>query len=168
MRAPTVRLALVIMLLLFYVFINNCERDFSSIQIEHGSSNTTFELSAEKVRAKEVWLNLRVKENSNQICIYRDSLKMFEGKIISHDTIIYDYNLLPKHEYSYIAYQVQNNTVVNSSLRIYVTTTEYEWNFLGLPDTFAVQLKVSEPYLYVCASIYGLWRTTHHSCNAYP
>ena len=159
-RAPTVRLALVIMLLLFYVFINNCERDFSSIQIEHGSSNTTFELSAEKVRAKEVWLNLRVKENSNQICIYRDSLKMFEGKIISHDTIIYDYNLSPKHEYSYIAYQVQNNTVVNSSLRIYVTTTEYEWNFLGLPDTFAVQLKVSEPYLYVCASIYGLWRTT--------
>jgi hypothetical protein len=153
------KLLTIIILLFINLIINNCERDFSSLQLEQ-EILSNLELKVEKVRVKEVWLSLKMKELTNQICVYRDSIRIFEGKINTHDTVIYDYNLLPKHEYSYIAYQIQNDTISDSSLSINVTTKDYEWNFLGLPDTFTVQLKISEPYLYACASIYGLWRTT--------
>jgi hypothetical protein len=146
------------LLVLSQIAFQNCERDFSNIQPIQENNTPEIELTIEKISVKEVWLNLKIKNPGYEIWVYRDTLKIFEGNVYVKDSTIYDYNLLPKHNYSYTAYKIRNNTKVDSSSRVSVTTKAL-WNFIGLADTFAVRLKIAEPYLYVCSGDYGLWRT---------
>ena len=129
------------LLLVSQIVFQNCERDFSNIQPFQESITPDIELTIKEISVKEVWLNLKIKNPGDDIWVYRDTLRIFEGNIYVKDTTIYDYNLLPQHNYSYMAYKILNNTKVDSSSRVYVTTKAL-WNFIGFADTFAVRLKI--------------------------
>lgn len=144
------------------IFLTNCEKDFSSIQtnVPEPRTKPNISLEIEKVRVREIWIRLRTKdvEGTGEFWIYRDSIKVFSGMIKAQDTTFYQCNLLPGHDYTYKAYLMADSTIIDSSSTMPITTKEYQWQFLGLQDTFALHLKIADPYLYVCAGVYGLWR----------
>ena len=91
-------------ILAFQIFFNGCERDFGVIQPVQKSIPGGVELSIKKISVREVWLNLKVRHPGDKIWVYRDTLKIFEGNVNVKDSTLYDFNLLPEHDYSYISY----------------------------------------------------------------
>lgn len=152
-------------ILILTLYFLNCERDFSSVTVQlnlpTNDAQTQISLELNKIKVKEVWLELKITNHVKEVefIVYRDTIPIFTGNIKGIDTILYDYNLLPNHDYSYKAYLFISDTLIDSSNVLSVQTEEYVWRFIGLQDNFALRLKIAEPYLYVCAGVYGLFRT---------
>ncbi len=152
----TIKMSMVCVVCLFLF----CERDFTPLKISFELPDT-ISLELEKVRVKEVWLNLKLMniDSNRNYQLYRDSTLIAEGVLKVSDTTFYDYNLLRDHQYTYKAYLVKSDTTKYDSTATTIRTKDYVWQFIGLQDTFALHLKIVEPYLYVCSGVYGLFRT---------
>jgi hypothetical protein len=142
----------------FALFLTGCKQDHSIIQPDLNYPEICLLLN--EVKVKEVWLDLTVNTilDSSKVAVYRDSVLIFESSEKRIDSTLYDYNLIPNNNYFYQAYLYSKDVLIDSSCVLNIQTKDYEWQSLGFDDKYAVRLKLYDPYLYVCAGIYGLWR----------
>jgi len=138
----------------------NCEKDFSALRVFPVESPWRLKIEVENVGVTDVWLRLSVSNSviTGNYLIKRDSIEIFFGAFNQRDTLIHDLNLLPVHEYSYIAYLVENSLTIDSSETITVTTGNFSWAPLGLDGKLVNQLVLHEDTLYACAGNEGLYR----------
>jgi len=82
----------------------------------------------------EVWLKLEMDngDDGKEFSVKRDGETIFRGRLAGDDTTLHDENLLPSHEYSYVAYRLANGKEIYSSELLKVTTMdttshEFSW-----------------------------------------
>jgi len=116
-------------ILSFLLFLlPGCRKDFSPLKISF------VRLGIEQVGVTEVWLKLEMDngDDGKEFSVKRDSETIFRGRLAGDDTTLHDKNLLPSHEYSYVAYRLANGKEIYSSELLKVTTMdttshEFSW-----------------------------------------
>ncbi len=87
---------------------------------------SSVQLIAEDVGVTEAWLRIKIIQNQQggAVKINRDNQTFFLTQHAVMDTVILDDSLLPNHSYTYIAYRFSNNTPVDSSAPLSLTTMD--------------------------------------------
>jgi hypothetical protein len=93
------------------------------------------------------------------IVIKRDSLTIFVGHIFSHDTIIVDHNLLPKHSYTYSLYQSDKQDYFSIKTSTLDTTNHsWNWTFYDIGDQAGTHLSdicvINDTLIYAVGEIH--------------
>jgi len=99
------------------------------------NNNANLNLTIEDASCTEVWLKLQVDnpalkienlaDRRNDVIIYRDNVEIKRiNNILSNDTIIYDEELLPNKEYTYLAKKIINEKIKNSERREEINSEE--------------------------------------------
>ncbi len=93
-------------------------------------------LTAEDVGVTDAFIRLKFLDTSNvqakTFILMRDGKALMTNTIIANDTLLFDEGLLPKRTYKYKSYRLTNNTIVDSSAELPITTmdsTSHNFNF---------------------------------------
>ncbi len=85
----------------------------------------TVSLSVEEAAVTEAWLNLHMAniKQDYQVTVWRDSVQIYHNAA-GGDTLIYDSGLLPAHSYTYQVSLFRDETVVDQSEPVTLTTMD--------------------------------------------